>query len=156
MPRKRNREEFEQYFWSRCARVGECLEWQGYRMPNGYGHVAFLGRMRLAHRVAYELTHGPIPEGMLVCHRCDNPPCTDPEHLFLGTHSDNVQDMLRKGRCRAGKYKQAQTHCKRGHPFDEENTYRTSDGRRQCKSCQRAKALRQYYKHRDRKRRVTA
>ena len=85
-------------FWSRLRDEGECRVWARLQNPGGYGQVVFLGRQRLAHRIAWTLVNGPIPPGMLVCHHCDNPPCCNPDHLFLGTHKDNSQDMWRKGR----------------------------------------------------------
>ena len=74
--------------------VGDCLEWQGCRQPNGYGASG----TRAAHRVAYELHKGPIPPGMLIMHSCDNPPCVNPDHLSVGTARDNVLDCINKGR----------------------------------------------------------
>ena len=78
-----------------------CIEFMGKRQNKGYGHIGsggHKGRTLLAHRVAWELANGPIPDGLLVCHRCDNPPCCNPEHLFLGTKSDNALDQIGKGR----------------------------------------------------------
>lgn len=80
---------------------GGCWEWKKYRNERGYGVMGVGGTTRLAHRVMWELTHGPIPEGMLVCHSCDNPACCNPEHLWLGSNSQNVADMRAKGRARA-------------------------------------------------------
>lgn len=75
-----------------------CWEWQRYRLWTGYGRMTVDGRMTNAHRVAYELYVGPIPAGLLLCHKCDNPPCCNPEHLFPGTHQDNMDDARSKGR----------------------------------------------------------
>lgn len=86
-------------------RPEECWEWQGMRTATGYGIVARPGkhgRTITAHRYSYELHIGPIPEGMLVCHKCDNPPCCNPNHLFIGTIAENQQDMAEKGRSRYG------------------------------------------------------
>lgn len=64
----------------------------------GYGRIRHKGAARLAHRVAWFANHGPIPEGMRLCHKCDNPGCVNPAHMFVGTQADNVRDMMRKGR----------------------------------------------------------
>lgn len=85
-------------FWDRVDRSGECWLWTAYRNEDGYGTVRFDGRMQGAHRVAWQLTHGPIPDGLDVLHSCDNPPCCKPDHLFLGTNHDNVIDRHTKGR----------------------------------------------------------
>jgi hypothetical protein len=92
-------ERFEARFWSKVDRSGECWTWGAFCKPNGYGQFTvrrgvFFG----AHCVSYALAHGPIPAGMVVCHRCDNPPCVRPDHLFLGTQVDNALDMLAKKR----------------------------------------------------------
>lgn len=76
---------------------GECLEWTGATLK-GYGQIGEDGTIKYAHRVAYELWVGPVEDGELVCHRCDNPPCCNPDHLFVGTPRDNMHDMIRKGR----------------------------------------------------------
>lgn len=87
-------------FWVKVSRrESGCWEWTASRFPKGYGRFRINGRTLQAHRIAYEMTYGPIPEGdWCVCHRCDNPPCVNPAHLFLGTKSDNALDMIRKGR----------------------------------------------------------
>lgn len=110
-----------------------CIEWTGATNSNGYGHLGRGGRREpkvMAHRLAWELARGPIPAGMHVCHSCDNPPCCNVEHLFLGTRSDNMSDMVSKGRSRG----QKKTECPKGHPFDEANT-RVYRGRRSCRKC---------------------
>jgi len=108
-----------------------CIEWTGGRFAGGYGYVQLGGRSLRAHRVEWERHYGPIPAGMVVCHRCDNPPCINVEHLFLGTMQDNMTDMVSKGRHWNSRKKQ----CLKGHAFSEENTYRTPAGNRVCKHC---------------------
>lgn len=76
----------------------DCWEWTGSRNQAGYGVVRMTDSSFPAHRVSYELFIGPIPEGWCVCHRCDNPPCCHPDHLFLGTPADNTRDMMSKDR----------------------------------------------------------
>lgn len=78
-----------------------CMEWtRGVvgAAPNNYGYFSLHGKRRLAHRHAWELANGPIAPGIEVCHSCDNPKCCNAEHLFLGTHAENMKDMKRKGR----------------------------------------------------------
>lgn len=89
----------EERFWLKVDKSGECWLWiAGKKGRDGYGSCWFGGKPSRAHRVSWELTNGPVPDGMVVCHRCDNPPCVNPDHLFLGTLKDNAQDRNRKGR----------------------------------------------------------
>src|SRR6185437_11675215 len=85
---------------ARLERRGECLVWTGARSDN-YGQISVGAgasrRRAYVHRLVYELTRGPLVAGLLVCHHCDNPPCSDPAHLFAGTVADNNRDMTRKG-----------------------------------------------------------
>lgn len=114
--------------WSRVAVTDAgCWEWQGHRNEHGYGRVSVGGRRMYAHRLAYLATHFVIPEGLVVMHRCDNPPCVNPDHLAIGTYADNTADMIAKGRSRLGQnienpfdvgaVNRAKTHCPAGHAY---------------------------------------
>jgi hypothetical protein len=89
---------FSEHFWHQVQKDTECWEWTAATTPAGYGKLTFYGESLAAHRVSWELSNGPIPDGLWVLHRCDNPPCVRPEHLFLGTPRDNTLDMHLKGR----------------------------------------------------------
>lgn len=87
-------------FWEKVnvCEPNECWSWTGSTNLGGYGEVRDGKTLLMAHRFSYEIHHGPIPEGMEMCHSCDNPSCCNPAHLFVGTRSDNMLDMYRKGR----------------------------------------------------------
>ena len=85
-------------FWSHYDDVDGCWIWRGGSNKKRQGCARYQGKTWGAARLAWTLTHGVIPDGMYICHRCDNPLCINPEHLFVGTPRDNVQDMVRKGR----------------------------------------------------------
>lgn len=120
------------------VREGEgCWEWQGAIDRRGYGVFGVRHGLQMrAHRFSYERAHGPIPGGLVVCHRCDNPRCVRPEHLFIGTQADNLRDAAAKGRTR--NQNSAKDQCVRGHAFTPSNTmWRLVNGRpcRRCRTC---------------------
>lgn len=148
--------EFHRRFWEKVAKGDGCWEWKGGAPPStGYGRIYRRGKSIGAHRAAWEISFGPILKGLQVCHKCDNRTCVRPDHLFLGTISDNIKDMVKKGRHRVqsgpenlkkivatmrigtAKYYANRTHCKHGHEFSLENTYIAKSGQRVCRECRR-------------------
>lgn len=119
----------------------------------GYGQIWHLGKVLRANRVSWTLYRGEIPGGLHVCHTCDVRCCVNPDHLFLGTREDNMQDCFKKGRSsvlrnsiggrvRSLEVRRGKTHCKRGHPlFGENMKVYTCGGRksRQCQACSRVR-----------------
>lgn len=92
----------ERRFWEQVDTSGDCWVWKGYTLPNGYGSISINGKHVFVHRFSYSLHFGKIPDELCVCHRCDNPPCVRPDHLWLGTQQDNIADRNRKGRTHRG------------------------------------------------------
>jgi hypothetical protein len=98
----------EERFWGKIIKTenGQCWKWSGSTNVWGYGRIGCGRRGRAkhipAHRLSWQIHYGVIPKGLKVCHHCDNPPCCNPAHLFLGTQGDNVRDCRRKGRGRSG------------------------------------------------------
>ncbi len=117
-----------------------CLLWEGAVQRHGYGHIRRGGRYLSLHRVVWEETHGAIPDGLHVLHRCDVPACVNVAHLFLGTHTDNMRDIVAKGRhtSNRGGFYRNKTHCRNGHLFSDENVGMTAAGHRYCRVCKRA------------------
>lgn len=130
-------------FWLRLDQRGpdECWPWVGTTIRGGYGTITLRrpdGKSRgvRAHRLSYELLIGPIPVGLYVCHHCDNPPCVNPAHLFLGTAADNNADKIAKGRW--AKTRRRASTCHLGHPMSGDNLYVDPKGKGRCRACRAA------------------
>lgn len=119
------------------SRVFHCLSgcwlWTGAvsRGRANYGSLGYHGKSERAHRVSYKEFVGTIPAGLHVLHACDTPLCINPRHLFLGTHKENMQDKIKKGR----DHNLVKTHCPHGHEYYGENLYLHPDGSRKCRTC---------------------
>jgi hypothetical protein len=149
--------DYMAHWKSKCIMTATgCWEWQGFCFEfrnikpgqRGYPSGSYRGQRCRVHRKALELKLGRLlSKHENACHRCDNPPCINPEHLFAATQEHNKLDEVAKGRS----FYANKTHCKRGHPFDERNTeHQVSPKgrpRRACRECTRMRA-RQYYRNR--------
>lgn len=142
LPRFTPRERFEKSFF--IEPNSGCWLWEAYTMPNGYGLFSIGYDRGLAHRHAWEIYNGEIPDNLCVLHKCDTPACVRPDHLFLGTNKDNSQDMVRKRRHIPNHNMATKTHCLRGHSFSNENTRVDAYGHRICITCKTIKAHERY------------
>ena len=106
-----------------------CWTWTAGRTKKQYGKFSVDGKTKQAHRVSWTLHNGDIPGRLFVLHHCDNPPCVNPEHLYLGDHKQNMRDRLERG----GNPQVSKTHCDKGHELEVVG----NDGRRGCKTCRR-------------------
>lgn len=119
----------------------DCWLWIGPKRAYRYGKFFFRGKHLAAHRFMYELCHGEIPLGLIICHTCDVPLCVNPKHLYAGTQKDNMRDCIERKR----NWNIQKSHCRRGHPFNADNTRisvrKNGNTYRNCRIC--VKNLRQ-------------
>ena len=144
-------------FWNKVDKTNECWNWTSTLDSSGYGVIGYLGKNKKAHRISYLIEYGVFDESLKVLHVCDNPRCVRPSHLFLGSQSDNMTDMVNKKRHGAGANKvpsfeefskmipkrRLSKLCKRGHEYTKENTRIKLIGNRVtrvCRECQRYSA----------------
>ena len=130
------RANIERRFWPKVIKTDGCWEWIGAKTSGGYGS---LWPGFKVHRLAYELLVGSVPDGLVLDHLCRNRACVNPAHMEPVTACENVA----RGCGPTGRLRPPRTACKRGHPFDAENTYLWKDGARRCKTCIRT-ASREY------------
>jgi hypothetical protein len=159
MGRPHTEKELIALFWMQVKvnKETSCWEWQGTKDGHGYGTFSLGGgKSEKASRFSWQYYNGEIPDGLFACHICDNPPCVNPNHLFLGTATDNMQDMIAKGRAgwqkKIRKPDRCKDQCKNGHLMIDDNIriINTKRGpRRVCKLCQDARSLAYRRRHRE-------
>lgn len=134
----------EERFWRHVLLSDGCWEWSGALHERGYGVIndgRRPARAMRAHRLSFEIHRGPIPDGLLVCHRCNNKRCVRPDHLYLATNAENVRHAFRDGLNPSQERAKARASCKHGHAYTPANTYRhNGTGHRQCRECHRLRA----------------
>lgn len=135
-----SRSPYERMIEKAIAGPNACIVFVGWGTKAGHGRVSGQGGApyKGAHVVSFEHWHGPAAPGLFVLHRCDNPPCVNPHHLYTGTQADNGRDMSERGRTHGHQI----SHCPADHAYDDANTLRGADGKRRCRTCrnQRSRA----------------
>lgn len=131
-------------FWSKVDKRGpdECWPWTGTRVRAGYGRIRIGDAQRPTAQVAWEIEHGePFPRGLIACHSCDNPPCSNQAHIWPGTHRQNYEDCVAKGRAAGfGASNAKKEFCANGHPLSGDNLILKATSKctaRICRACQR-------------------
>lgn len=119
----------EEKFWPKVEKTKTCWLWIASTRGKGYGAFGADGKNQYAHRASWEIHYGPIPDGLWVLHHCDTPACVNPQHLFLGTNADNMQDCVAKGRTATGERNGSKTHPER-RPKGERHGTHTHPGSR--------------------------
>lgn len=130
---------------------GQCFNWTGTAQERGYGKITLWKNKKhitiSSHRFIWTYLIGLIPQGLFVCHKCDNPKCVRPDHLFLDTHNGNMQDSVRKNRQRNIR----KTHCSKGHEYSEDNLiiekYKGGRFQRRCRVCKNKNSIKSWYKN---------
>lgn len=135
-----NRIPWRELFWAKVDKTGDCWLWTAGRNRQGYGEFATRQtdnpKTRVAHRIAYELVVGPIPEGLVLDHLCRNPPCVNPAHVEPVTVGENTMRGVGLAPQRA-----RQTHCVNGHEYTPDNTYiAPKRGTRDCRTCRQIRS----------------
>jgi hypothetical protein len=125
----------------------DCIEGAGATTEKGYKlRAIYIGGRSFnvrQHRMAWELEHGPIPNGLMILHHCDNPACVNINHLYLGTHAENMADRQARSRTATSQsFNGRKTHCSWGHEYSKENTHLTPEGWRVCKTCRSSRVRR--------------
>lgn len=137
----------------RVDRSDKCWIWLKARnSKEGYGRVWCKGELWHTHRLVWELVNGPIPAGLYVCHKCDNPPCVNPDHLFLGGARENRMDAYSKGRVPLKRRVKEKTNCGKGHPYTNGNIVIQWNGNssyKACLICKRASVRNWYAKNKE-------
>jgi hypothetical protein len=114
---------------------GECWEYTGYILPNGYAEISFRSKQHRVHRLVFRIVKGPIAKGLDILHSCDNTVCFNPAHLTAGTDAENIRQAVQRGR----HAKAQNTHCPQGHAYEEHGWINPKKGWRACNLCSRIK-----------------